>query len=696
MHKRLRVLNVEDEKDDALLLERHLSRAGYELMFEQVATLETMGAALDEQSWDIVISDYHLSHFNGLDALALLKERELDLPFIILSGTIGEDIAVAAMRAGANDYLMKGNLARLVPAIERELQEGIHRRERRTAEEALRQSEERFRLLVDGVRDYAIFMLDPEGRVASWNAGAERVLGYTEAEITGQHFSCLFTPEDIVGDLPAQELRIVEAEGRDEHERLLIRRDGTRFWASSVITAIRDETGRLRGFSKVMRDITESRSAEERITHEAFHDSLTGLPNRLMFTEHLKRAIAHAKRHDDYLYAVLFLDLDRFKVVNDSLGHAIGDQLLVATARKLEKTLRPEDVVARIGGDEFTILLNDIHGISDATHIADRIHHELQRSFHFDGHDVFTTTSIGIALSTAAYNEPDEVLRDADTAMYRAKSLGKMRYEIFDPSMHARAMKLMKFETELRQAVEREEFCLHYQPFVLLKTGKIRGFEALVRWQHPERGLVFPDEFIPIAEDTGLIMPIGRWVLYEACRQMREWQDQFHHDLSLAINVNLSGKQFSQSDLIQQIDDVLQQTGLDPNCLKLEITESAIMEKAESSIVMLKQLRDLGVKLYIDDFGTGFSSLSYLHRFPVDMLKIDRSFVSLMNKGNENSEIVRTIVKLAHNLEMEVMAEGVETAEQLEELRALGCEYAQGYFFSEPVDSEKAKTLIEV
>ncbi len=566
--------------------------------------------------------------------------------------------------------------------------------ERKQGEEALRQSEERFRLLVEGVRDYAIFMLDPQGCIVSWNPGVKRIIGYEETEFTGQHVSIIYTPEDIEQGVPEQELKTAAAQGRAEAEGWRVRRDGTRFWSSGVVEPLHDEMGGLRGFSKVMRDITERRAAEERVIHNAFHDALTGLPNRALFIEHLNRAIAYTVRYEKYLFAVLFLDLDRFKFINDSFGHLVGDHLLIATARKLETTLRPEDVVARLGGDEFSILLNDIHSSRDATRVANRIHDELSLPFRLDGHDVSTTASIGIALSTHGYSETEEVLRDADTAMYRAKTLGGGRHEIFDTSMHASVMAQLKLEADLKLAVEREEFCIHYQPIVSLENNRITGFEALVRWQHPERGLVLPDDFIPLAEETGLIKPIGKWVLHEACHQVRQWQEQSRGDQSLSVNVNLSGKQFSQPDLIEQIEKTLEQTGLSARSLKLEITESSVMEKAEAATQMLGQLRDLGVKLHIDDFGTGYSSLSNLHHFPVDVLKIDRSFVGRMGPGEENSEIVQTIVQLAHNLGMEVTAEGVETYEQHNKLLSLSCEYGQGYFFSKPVDSEEAKRMI--
>ena len=356
--------------------------------------------------------------------------------------------------------------------------------------------------------------------------------------------------------------------------------------------------------------------------------------------------------------------------------------------------LRPGDTVARLGGDEFTILLEDITRSSEAIEVAERLQNELALPFNLNGNEVFTTVSIGIALSKTGYERAEDVLRDADTAMYRAKTLGKARHEIFDQTMHTRALHLLQMETDLRRAVERQEFTLHYQPIVALDSGSIAGFEALIRWQHPERGFIAPNDFIPLAEETGMINPIGQWVLREACRQIREWQDRYPVYPPLQISVNLSGKQFMKPDLLDQIRDVLAESGIDPRSLKVEITESIMMENIETAVMMLHQLRALGIELSIDDFGTGYSSLSYLHRFPISTLKIDRSFVSRMDGNNENAEIVRTVIMLARNLDMNVVAEGVEQEAQLIQLRALKCEYAQGYFFSRPLSADAAERLL--
>lgn len=435
--------------------------------------------------------------------------------------------------------------------------------------------------------------------------------------------------------------------------------------------------------------------AKEHFRHAAYHDSLTGLPNRAMFLELLKMEVDAAKRDAGHLFAVLFLDLDRFKNINDSLGHGHGDLLLVAFAQRLEAALRPTDTLARFGGDEFAILLGGMRDAHESILAVERIQATFEQPFELDKNASFTTASIGIALSITGYDRPEDMLRDADTAMYRAKENGKSRYELFDRTMHAKAVSRLQLERDLRQAIEQKELCVYYQPIIALDTGDLAGFEALVRWNHPQRGLVSPAEFIPLAEETGLIVQIGHWVLVEACTRLREWQRKCHFYEPLAVSVNLSAKQVSQPDLIEQISNALASSQLDPECLKLEITESVVMENAETATSRFRQLRALGVELSIDDFGTGYSSLSYLHRFPVNYLKIDRSFVSRMAEEKDNAEIVRTIVTLARNLNMEVIAEGIESPEQFERLRALGCEFGQGYLFSQPLAAIDVQKLLE-
>jgi diguanylate cyclase (GGDEF)-like protein len=434
--------------------------------------------------------------------------------------------------------------------------------------------------------------------------------------------------------------------------------------------------------------------SKDHFRRAAFHDALTTLPNRGLFTENLRFVIERAKNHEDYQFGVLFLDLDRFKNVNDSLGHTIGDQLLIAMARRLESCIREGDIVARLGGDEFAILLDGISNATEASTMARRIQDRLSSPFNLSGHEVFTTTSIGIALSSTGYDHPENILRDADTAMYRAKAQGKACYEVFDKGMHTHAVYLLQMENDLRRALDREEFRVVYQPIVALDNGQLAGFEALIRWQHPERGFVNPADFIPLAEDTGLIVPIGLWILRKACRQLAKWQWQVAGNRDLFMSVNLSSKQVAQPGLVTEIQDILEETDLEAKQIKLEITESAVMGNAEMSARLLKRLKALGVQLSIDDFGTGYSSLGYLHRFPVNTLKIDRSFVGRIGEAAENIEIVRTIVSLAENMGMEVVAEGVETLSQLTQLRSLNCRYGQGYLFSRPIDAESVTALI--
>jgi diguanylate cyclase (GGDEF)-like protein len=438
-----------------------------------------------------------------------------------------------------------------------------------------------------------------------------------------------------------------------------------------------------------------------RLLHEALHDRLTNLPNRNLFINQVQWAMNRHQRFNrltqkEASLAVLFLGIDSFKTINDSFGHRFADDLLIAISQRLQTCLRSEASLARVGGDEFAILLNNVRTVDEVAHLAKRLQTQVRKPFHLNGQELFTSASVGIAFNPKqGHEQPEDILRDAHTAMTQAKASGKAKYQVFQTEMRDELMTRIRLETDLRRAIARQEFEVHYQPFVCLRTGRIAGFEALLRWRHPQRGMVYPVEFIPIAEATDLILPIGQWVLREACQQLRSWHDAFPHYPPLLVSVNLSSKQFTQTDLVEQIQRSLQDTGLDGQNLKLEITESIAMTEVEATISLLLRLKDLHLKLSIDDFGTGYSSLSYLHRFPTDTIKVDRSFVSRMGEQREDAHIVQTIVMLGHNLGMSIIAEGVETAEQLARLRSLNCEYGQGFFFSKPLPKYEAEKLLK-
>lgn len=555
---------------------------------------------------------------------------------------------------------------------------------------ALKESEEYFRNAFDHAAGMAV--INPDGKWMQVNDSLCKILGYTEQYLLESGFQKITHPNDLGSDLANLYKLLEDKIPNYQLEKRYFHKEGRTVWVLQSASLVRDADGKPRHVIFQIQDISDRKKAEELIHHAAFHDALTGLPNRTLFSDRLSMAVERAKRSADYQFAVIFIDLDRFKIVNDSLGHDMGDQLLVDLSRRVEQCLRAVDTVARLGGDEFAVLVDGINHPDDAVDIAERIQAATQEPFDLEGHEFHTTASIGIAYSLLGYQKPEDILRDADTAMYRAKANGKARFEIFDEQMHTRAIEVLTLEAELRQAVEKGQIVPFYQPIIELKSGRIVGFEALIRWLHPERQLVYPADFIPLAEETGLIGMLGLSMLKQSCEQAYKWQQEF--DPNLNISVNLSGRQFKQSSLIDEIRGVLIETKLPPTLLRLEITETIVMENAGLTIEMLKQLKEFGVQLAVDDFGTGYSSLSYLHKFPFDILKIDRSFISRMCTDKESLSIVKTITTLAAELDKDVIAEGIETQEQLEILQGFDCRLGQGFLYSKPVSASEAEEML--
>ncbi|HZG62970.1 MAG TPA: EAL domain-containing protein [Rubrobacteraceae bacterium] len=536
--------------------------------------------------------------------------------------------------------------------------------------------------------------LDPPGpEIVYVNEGFCRMTGYAAEEVLGQTPRILQGPKTDRAELDRLRRHLSRGKSFVGGETINYRKDGSEYVLDWHIVPLRDDAGEVTHWLAGQRDITKRRALEESLRYQALHDPLTDLPNRTLFMDRLEHTLSLATRRPR-LSAVLFVDLDDFKVVNDSLGHEAGDALLVTVAERLRSYLRPEDTVARFGGDEFAVLLENIMGVSDATRAAGRIVEGLREPFVVEGREVFISPSIGIVLATSSREQLKDLLRKADIAMYVAKGKGKGRYEVFNSTMNVQALERLEVEHDLRRAIERGELRVHYQPKVLVKTGRIVGTEALVRWEHPERGLLQPATFIPIAEETGLIVPLGRWVLAEACRQTRRWQELYPSDPPWVVCVNISGVQLRYPELAKDVGRVLQETGLEPGSLDLEITEGILVENEPSNLATLRELKNLGVKLIIDDFGTGYSSLSYLKRLPADFLKIDRSFVEGLGKDPKDEGIVSAVIALARVLGMEEIAEGVETTEQATHLRELSCRFAQGYLFSKPLPAEGIDALL--
>jgi diguanylate cyclase (GGDEF)-like protein/PAS domain S-box-containing protein len=681
------LLVVDDEEMNRDMLSRRLELEGY-----SVSTAASGREALEmiaTQPFGVVLLDVTMPDQNGFEVLQEIRKTQssIDLPVIMVTARSQSEDVVTAFECGANDYITKPihfpvALARITSHLTSKL-----------ASDALRKSELRYSLSARGAND-GLWDWDLQTNTVYYSPRWKSMLGYGESEIgdSSEEWFRRIHADDLPQVRAALEAHRAGETDQFENEHRILHKDQTYRWVLSRGVSVRDDHGRELRMAGSLTDITRAKAA----------DALTGLPNRVLFMDRLTAALEQAQKNPGDLFAVLFCDLDGFKVVNDSLGHLAGDQLLITTAERLESCLRRSDTAARIsgqctiarfGGDEFVILLGNLRRPEDACRVAERILATVSKPVTINGHAVVTSASIGIAVSSD-HQHAEDLLRDADTAMYRAKSSGKSRFALFDQNMREEAVARLEIEADLRQALDRNEFCLHYQPIVSLSTGRIKGFEALVRWMHPKLGLTCPDQFVPIAEETGQIVQIGLWVLREACTKLRSWQTQFSQDPPLFMSVNLSCKQFADQGLIEDITTAVRETGIDPKFLKLEITESTIMDNPAIAARTLTSLRELGVRVGIDDFGTGYSSLNHLQQFPIDTLKVDRSFISRLDSSDQANEIVQMIVSLAHNLQMDVVAEGIENDGQHTWLQSLACEYGQGYLFSQPVSDQTIDALL--
>ncbi len=802
----LRILIVEDSEDDTLLLVDQLEiDGGQSVDWQRVETEKALTEAL-QQHWDVVLSDYTMPHLSGMRALDVVREYDIDLPFIFVSGTIGENTAVKAMKSGAQDYVMKGNLSRLAPAVARELEEAQQRRERRKAEQRLRI----LSLVVEQAAD-GVLITDPNGMIQYINPAFERMTGYDRAEIIGNKPSLLksgrhdqafyqtlwqtvtkgemfrgtlinrrkdgelFYEEKVITPLKDEQGRVMHlvSTGRDITERvkaeeardqlvaileattdlvaILDDPDGclhylnnagyrmlgldpkldlgkfcltelfperikqqlqseawpvayrTGSWSgetalrrideievpvSQVLLAHRDKAGNVEYLSTIARDISERKRFEAELRHQATHDTLTGLPNRVLLMDRLSAEVERA-RHANNSVAVLFLDMDNFKRINDSMGHAVGDALLQQIADRLQAALRPNDTIARHGGDEFAIIAGDLARSENVLAVLRKVYSAFERPMSLGAQEAYITFCTGIAIYPHDGASVEDLLRNAGTAMYRASMAGHNQYRFYAPDMNARSHEMLTLETDLRLAFKRSEFLVYYQPKAEFSSGRITAMEGLIRWQHPQRGLVSPAGFVSMLEESGLIIPVGEWMLSQACAEFREMG---LHDMRISVNVSAS--QFSDPELLRKVSRIMKQENMPPNALELEVTENIVMQDPAAAADTLKKLRALGVRIAIDDFGTGYSSLAYLKRFPLDALKIDQSFVHDLTHDPNDAAIVEASITLGKKLGLEVVAEGVETKEQFEFLRDHGCDLAQGYYVSRPVRGPELVDLV--
>lgn len=700
------ILVVDDEPHNFDVIEALLFDKSYNLNYasngaEAIQSLELIQP-------DVILLDVMMPGINGIELCRQIKaiEKWRMVPIIIVTALNRKEDLAQCFEAGADDFISKpinkielrarvNSMLRIKQHYDL-LQSSLERQaalEKEKVEASLKESENRYASLASVV-PVGIFRLDLDGHCLYVNDHWSYITGMSADESEGLGWLNAIHPEDRLTvarqwyDATKIGTVLLSLECR-----FLGSKDNT-IWVIGQSVLERNEHGQMTGFVGTITDITERKEAQKNLLYNSLHDPLTSLANRTLLIKTLEVAIAKASVSESYQYAVLFLDLDRFKVINDSLGHLFGDQLLQNVAQKLQSHLKPTDLIARIGGDEFVILLEDIAGDEDVLQVVQKILHQFQTSTVINGHEVFITTSIGLVFGNSHYKKANDLIRDADIALYRAKSAGKATYRLFDARMHTQAVNRLNLETQLRKAFERDEFVLHYQPIMDIFKKQLVGFEALVRWQHPTRGLILPSEFIPITEETGMILRLDDWVINESCRQLSDWRNRFPNHFPLKISVNLSVQDLRAANLVSSIESSLSKTGLSGDCITLEITESMLIDNIHKTIDLLNQLREKNIHISIDDFGTGYSSLKYLHLLPADYLKIDRSFVSRMAEENRDYQVVNTIINLSNQLGVAVIAEGIETNQQLKWLEKLGCEFGQGYFFSKPLPASEIEQLL--
>jgi diguanylate cyclase (GGDEF)-like protein/PAS domain S-box-containing protein len=681
----VRVLFIEDSKVDVELTVLELDQDGFDVSWERVELEGDVKQALSLRRPQVILADFSMPGFSGMEALRLARVTAPDVPFIFVSGTIGEERAIEAIRLGATDYVLKDNLRRLGTSVRRALSEAVERGRARTAEE------ERARLveILEATSD-CVSMSDPAGRVIYLNAAGRKLIGLAESAGAGGQMSEIHPPW-------AQEL--IEREGRPAaaragswHAETAIKgADGTEIPVSQVIIAHRGPEGEIRFFSTIARDIRERKAYEAQLQYLAHHDALTGLPNRALLGDRALQAMAHAKRGGRPT-ALLVVDLDRFKLVNEGYSHAAGDALLRLVADRLRGAVREGDTIARLGADEFGVLATDLARPDDVLTVVRKIQDSMRSPFLLDRRELHITVSIGASIFPRDGEEFDILLSNADAAMQRVKAEGRNGFQFYAQAMTRQATDRLELENELRLALERGDLELHYQPQVVFANGRIIGAEALMRWQHQGRGWISPLQFVPIAEESDLIYPLGEFALVQSCRQVKNWDDAGYRPLRIAVNV--SARQFRDPGFVETVERALRAAELDPGRLDLELTEGILVEKREEAVAILKRLKALGVQIAVDDFGTGYSSLSYLSRLPIDCLKIDRSFVNRVNEHGHDAAIAQAVISLAHSLGLRVVAEGVETAEQMGFLSAHGCDEGQGYLYSPAVRADAMANLL--